>query len=276
MDRYVGHKDAIRLFWWKGEPNFGDALSPLIVGAVSGRAVRHGGAAECDMLALGSLVQVMRKHYTEPAAQRPVIWGAGLLNPVPRDFVANIDIALLRGPISAALLGVQAQAFGDPGLLAPGLLKARPPRHDKIAIIPHHSIADDAALLALVHDNPVLEMIRPEQDPIDVCHRIASSRHVISASLHGLVLADAFSVPSTWLTPGAQSHLKYYDYAASIGRPLTMPVTLGALPDLLTKLPDSDGVPWQDGIDRARLDLIETFPAFLKADTNTARATARA
>ncbi|WP_372574412.1 polysaccharide pyruvyl transferase family protein [Ruegeria jejuensis] len=269
--------ETINLFWWKGEPNFGDALSPLIVGSLTDRRVVHSGAGRCEMLALGSLLQVMQKHYAEPAdGRRPVIWGAGLLRAIPRGFVANVDVALLRGPVSAALLGVRTRRFGDPGLLAHRVVEGPFERQDRVALIPHHSMVGTPAFAHLIKSDPALDVILPEADPLEVCRRIATSAHVISASLHGLILADCFGVASTWLAPGTQSHLKYHDYAASVGRPMTNPTLAEDIPALLRTLRDRDGLSYAEGIERARQDLIETFPAQFRATPNTAGAMARA
>jgi len=118
----------LRLFWWQGVPNFGDAISPLIVAHLARRPVEHAGATQCDVLAIGSLLQVMRRNYREPRADgvRPWIWGAGLLRAVPTDFLDNVQVALLRGPITAAILGIKADGYGDPGLLMPLVLGELP------------------------------------------------------------------------------------------------------------------------------------------------------
>lgn len=262
--------DSIRLYWWKGVPNFGDALSALVVAHVSGRAVRHAGPKNCEMLAIGSLIQVMRRNYGDPApdGRRPVIWGAGLLHPVGSiGFLENVEVALLRGPLSADLLGLRMRAFGDPGLLVGDLLGELPARADRVALVPHHSMLADPALAALLDAEPALELIDVAGDALEVCRRIASCRHVISASLHGLIVADACGVPSTWLMPGGQQHLKYYDYAASVGRPLDMPLTLDEVPAHLRGLKDDDGLAWAEGIARARADLLTAFPAHMRAQT---------
>lgn len=262
--------DPIRLYWWKGVPNFGDALSALVVAHVSGRAVRHAGPKNCEILAIGSLIQVMRRNYGEPApdGRRPVIWGAGLLHPVgSTGFLENVEVALLRGPLSADLLGLRMRAFGDPGLLVGDLLGELPARADRIALVPHHSMLADPALAALLDAEPALELIDVAGDALEVCRRIASCRHVISASLHGLIVADACGVPSTWLMPGGQQHLKYYDYAASVGRPLDLPLTLDEVPAHLRGLKDDDGLAWAEGIARARADLLTAFPAHMRAQT---------
>ena len=263
----------LRLFWWKGVPNFGDALSALIVAHVAGRPVVHAGPVGCDMLGIGSLLQVMRRNYREPRADgvRPWIWGAGLLHAVPLDFLDNVQVALLRGPVTAALLKIKADAFGDPGLLARSVLGDLPQRRDRIGLVVHHSQLDDPALVALISAEPALELIDVRDDALDVCRRIASCAHVIASSLHGLVVADACGVASTWLDPGSQSHLKYHDYAASIGRAMIAPLALDDVPGLLRGLKDDTGLAYGDGIECARQALLETFPADLRAEVETSR-----
>jgi hypothetical protein len=80
-----------------------------------------------------------------------------------------------------------------------------------------------------------------------------------------LVVADACGVASTWLDPGAQSHLKYHDYAASIGRAMIAPLALTDVPAYLRGLKDDTGLAHTDGVENARTALIETFPAALRA-----------
>ena len=99
---------------------------------------------------------------------------------------------------------------------------------------------------------------------------------MISASLHGLIVADACGVPSTWLRPGDQGHLKFYDYAASVGRPTGVPIELDEIPALLRGLKDAGAPGWSEGIDRARSDLLNHFPASLRAMTDTVRTGVRA
>lgn len=272
------HIDPLRLFWWQSVPNFGDALSQLVVEHLSGRRVVHSGPRKCDMLAIGSLIQVMRRNYEKPSedGRVPVIWGAGLLHPCPTDFKANVDLALVRGPVTATLLKLDMTRFGDPGLLVADLLGNLPEQQDRIALVPHHSMADDPTLTDLLAREPALELIDVGADALTVCRKIASCRHVISASLHGLIVADACGLPSTWLWPGEQSHLKYYDYAAAIGRPLISPLRIDEIPALLQGVNDSDSISYGEGIARARQDLIETFPAHLSAVGDTPRAVARA
>ena len=59
-----------RVHWWKAEPNFGDAINPLIVGHVAGRPVEHMGPRRAEMFAIGSMLQVVKRTQKEPTHKR--------------------------------------------------------------------------------------------------------------------------------------------------------------------------------------------------------------
>ncbi len=263
----------LRVFWWKAVANFGDALSADACAHVSGRPVVHASAGSCDLFGAGSILQVARRNLEQAREDgvRPWIWGSGMLRPVPSGFLAHARVALVRGPVTAALLGVEADAFGDPGLLAPDIYGTPETRHDRIGLVVHHAHRDDPELAALVAAEPALERVDVGEDAGAVCRQIAACRHVIASSLHGLIVADAYGVPSTWLDPIDQSRLKYIDYGASVGRYLTAPISLGDVPALLGTLNDAP-LPYADGIARAREALTTRFPAPLRADTHMASA----
>jgi hypothetical protein len=266
MAQSVPISEPLKLYHWPA-PNFGDALSAHVVAHVSGRQVVNVRPPQAELFALGSLMHVISKFWTERArpANPPILWGTGVLNPFwRRDFLDNVRVVLMRGPISAALMKLRFKVFGDPGLLAPEALGPAPDRVDRIAVIPHHNQADDPAIAAMVARDPALHLVDPRADAPSVCSQIAASAHVVSASLHGLIVADAYGVPNTWMDPGKQGFLKYHDYAASIGRHLLAPVEIDAVPAHLRGLRETD-LPYTDGIAACRDALITHFPAELRA-----------
>ncbi len=272
-DAVLSGAPPLRVFWWKGAANFGDALSADVVAHVSGRAVVHAGPGKCDLFAAGSILQVARRNLKQPRKDgvQPWIWGAGLLHPVTAGFLARTRVALLRGPVTAALLGIEAQAYGDPGLLASEVYGGGEARHDRIGVVVHHAHGDDPELADLLAREPALELIDVSAEAGEVCRRIAACRHVIASSLHGLIVADAYGVPSTWLAPRGQSWLKYIDYAASVGRDMAAPIAVPDIPGLLRNLNDAP-LPHARGIARARAALKHSFPAPLRAVPDMASA----
>lgn len=259
--------EPLKLYYWPA-PNFGDALSRDVVAHVSGRDVVQVAPKQAQLFALGSLMHVISKFWTDRSrpANPPVLWGTGVLNPFwRRDFLENVQVTLFRGPISAALMKLKHKQFGDPGLLSPDVF-GPVARTDKVLVIPHHSQADDPEIAAMVASDPALTMIDPRQEAEPVCRAIAGASHVISASLHGLIVADAYGVPNTWMDPGVQGFLKYHDYAASIGRKMLAPVEIAEAP-AAARAAKTHALPYADGIAAAREALLTTFPAQFKATT---------
>lgn len=258
--------EPIRLYYWPS-PNFGDQLSHDVVAHVSGRPVVLKGPRRAQLFAIGSLLQGLCNNYSSvpEGALRPLVWGSGMMRPVMRrEFLDNVDIRLLRGPVSAAIPDLPLKTFGDPGLLAPDAMGPPPDRQDRTVVIPHHAQMKDGRFSAMVARDPALRLVDPRQPPAIVCAAIASAAHVFSASLHGLIVADAFGVANTWIDPGDHAWLKHFDYATSIGRDLQAPVALDEVPRLATRGANGP-LPYAAGIARARAALWESFPAELRA-----------
>jgi hypothetical protein len=253
----------LQLHWWKAEPNFGDAINPLVVSHMAGRVVEHQGPRKADMFAIGSMLQVVKRAHKEPREKGPVVvWGTGLLNPVfGHDFLDNVDLALVRGPVTAALLKRELKRFGDPGLLINEVLPFEGTRTDRIGIVPHYTMLEDEALAAFIASDPAYLLIDPRGDAAKVCLQIASCAHVFASSLHGLIVADAYGVPNCWIAPRGQSWLKYLDYAASVGRsdmaaPMSYADAKGHTPAPIS---------YAAGIAAARAALHDSFPERFKS-----------
>jgi hypothetical protein len=263
--------EPLKLYHWPA-PNFGDQLSRDVVAWVSGRDVVTVRPRQAALFAIGSLMHVLAKFFTDPPrrARKPILWGTGVLNPFfRRDFLANLDIRIMRGPVGAAIARVPMSAFGDPGLFAPDAMGHAPQRADRIVVIPHHSQMDGEAyapFAALVARDPALRLVDPRRSPTEVCAEIASAAHVFSASLHGLVVADAYGVANTWIDLGAQGRMKYHDYAASVGRHMLAPMDIDEVTGAAGQAATGP-LPYSDGIAQARASLLHHFPAELRADT---------
>lgn len=267
MDASDTTPGPITAFWWKAKPNFGDALSQIVTEYAACRPVAHRHAKHCQLFALGSILQVAERNYREAKSTgyKPWIWGSGMMGPVATGFLKHVRVAMVRGPLTASLLGLETELYGDPGLLCADAMPAKGPRTDKTGFLVHHSQLADPRIQAALKQEPSLEYIDVTQDPWTVCERISQCRHVVSASLHGLVVADAYGIPNSWLDPGDHPRLKYYDYAASIGRVMPLPLKLDDLAARVARLPDAP-LAYADGIAAAKQRLLDHFPAELKGD----------
>jgi pyruvyltransferase len=249
--------NTIPMYYWSAERNFGDELSAAMVEWVSGASTRLVDTDYANkLIAVGSIL--------ERARNGDIVWGSGI-HPTQHDRFwqkpirkwyrkaperhTEIDVWAVRGPLSRdALLcrGVPCpERFGDPGILTPLVYsKSRNPNR-KLGLIPHfrdrHALGERDMHIINVHDN-----WRNVVDQIVQCDCIVSS------SLHGIVVAEAYGVPAIWLrTLTGEGFVKYMDYYAGTGR---VPQPVYSLTDALNvKTP---AVP---DLKRSQQELISSF-----------------
>lgn len=263
----MARKPPLRLFWWNKTANFGDGISPVVVAYASGRQVEWAAPEEAEIFAVGSIMRVVARNFKTERGHRPVIWGSGCMKPVGRKFTSHVDFAALRGPRSAEALRVEPQAFGDPGILIRDALGEHVEKSDEVAVVPHHAQRGQSVFVDLLAETPGVRLIDVTEDPLRVVRRIAECRHVISSSLHGLVIADAFGVANTWMDPEgihAEARFKFHDYAAAIGRTLDDPIQATDIPGRLAHLTDETPV-YAPSVEKTASDLKTHFPQALAA-----------
>ena len=102
---------------------------------------------------------------------------------------------------------------GDPAILTPELFPDYKQKNKSGTGLVCHFLSEKSTAA----DVKKIDVLR---SPKDVIPEIAGCERVISSSLHGIILAEAFGVPAIWLAekdlgPG---HTKFYDYYLSTGR----------------------------------------------------------
>ncbi|MBU8539863.1 polysaccharide pyruvyl transferase family protein [Falsiroseomonas tokyonensis] len=233
----------ISIYWWKSPDfvNIGDEINLQVCAYVSGRTVEHAELAECDLLSIGSVVHFPVNLKTFTTRQTPIhVWGSGSLEPKPVPPGTPLVYHALRGPLTRCLTSASNDLpLGDPGLLAPRIWKGASQKAHRWGVIPHHSQRSAAWVKHVLANTPRSVMI-------DVCNPdfaatfklLSSCDFIVSTSLHGLIFADAWGIPSIW-PESAEVHRgkswKYFDYFASVGRSQFRAVTLppsGNLADL--------------------------------------------
>ncbi len=218
--------DRIR-YWTRGEPrvNFGDYLTELFHdGLFPGRTDWIPGQIHL----VGSVISDL---YVEEALaaghKRIVYWGCGLRHPhglLPANR-KRAKFCGVRGLLTRAILDLPRKKtpIGDPGLLLPRFYTPSPASEaaGKALCIRHVGTGmTDAALLKQTGADLVLSpWIEP--DPAS-CHRlidaIAAADFVLTASLHGAVVAHAYGVPFAYLNDRKiDVPFKWADFSSSIG-----------------------------------------------------------
>lgn len=168
-----------------------------------------------------------------------VIAGAGKLHEKTKLEFDKANILALRGPLTAK--GLKGSfVLGDPALLADELVK-REDKEYNLGIIPHWTDTSLEFDTRFAKYNP--KIIRVGHDPLEVIREIGRCKKIVSSSLHGIILADAFNIPRRIeISPRMISHahqegglFKWQDYCSSLGMRLEIGVTQQVSPFIISE-----------------------------------------
>lgn len=210
---------SVTAFWWTGRSNFGDLLTKLLLKRFSGLVVEWAPFDKAQLIGVGSVLDVI------PAQWSGIIAGAGRLFEDSHPDLSCAEIFGLRGPLSAR--GVPGDyVLGDPGLLADELVDL-PIRDVDLGLVPHWSDTELEHRPEFLKYNPLI--IRVSDSPLEVIRSIGRCKKIVSSSLHGVVVADAFGIPRriemTDRFTYEGNDFKFRDYAASVGMKLEIGLT---------------------------------------------------
>ena len=212
----VAGRDPLPTYWFHAQDNLGDLLSPVTLSYVSGLTPalvsRHYAG---KMLAVGSVLQNL-----QPG---DIVWGAGAIRDVPIQPPPGVQFLAVRGPLTRNLIQADVpEVYGDPALLLPLFFRPATRPRCEIGLVPH------AVDRAVMHsDDPnvrVIDVTGPWQETVS---SIASCEIVVSSSLHGIIVAEAYGVPAVWVRAGDRltgGSFKFDDYYLSTGRDRRLPV----------------------------------------------------
>ncbi|MGF1761315.1 polysaccharide pyruvyl transferase family protein [Photobacterium sagamiensis] len=212
--------DSIKLFWWNEKENVGDALNFNIANWLSGDKViewvPHNYKGNF-ITSVGSVAQLANEYTT--------IWGSGLISKDAVPFKKPKHVLAVRGPLTRDRLnslGIDCpRIYGDPALLLPNLITGGTERKKyKLGIIPHF----------VDKENPFFKQDLPDWikvidvETVDVkkfINEILECEKIVSSSLHGIILSDAYNVPSSRISFSSLvtgGDFKFADYSFSVGR----------------------------------------------------------
>ena len=158
--------------------------------------------------------------------EKSIIWGAGVIDPTRPLLHKPQKVLAVRGPLTRKYLLENEvncpSIYGDPALLLPKVYSPKVEKKYKLGIIPHYDDYDNQLLNSLKEDKTIL-FIKMEgyTDWLDIIDQILSCEMVASSSLHGLIVAEAYSVPNLWIEISGQlmgGRFKFQDFFSSIGK----------------------------------------------------------
>lgn len=229
--------------------NFGDNLAPYIVSKILpseylywakpfglkrflGDALRFvayavvGSRKTSDLLSyeLNKKILISVGSIIEEATENTVVWGAGVS--ARNSFISRkADIRAVRGYRTIERmrnLGINADnaSIGDPAILLPDLYNPAVGEKKKLGIIPHNCDFEEinTRLSDLTASGDVVVISLRNNDVESVIRQIVSCDTIVSTSLHGIIVAHAYSIPALWIEncPLIGDGSKFFDYFSSL------------------------------------------------------------
>lgn len=157
-----------------------------------------------------------------------IIWGTGSMYGGTKNIIHPKEVCAVRGPLTRQLLierGISCpEIYGDPALLLPIVYCPPKTKKYRIGLIPHYIDYDLDNVKSFCEKNGNSICLIPMQDYTNwksVVDDICSCDFIISSSLHGMILSDAYNVPNVWIQLSDNitgGYFKFHDYFASVGR----------------------------------------------------------
>ena len=203
----------VNLLYYKrtnGQQNVGDLLSLVIFKYLMRESKTRMWSLRTKRIAVvGSIIQFI--------SAKTTIFGSGFLdmNSVQKfaKKTPQLCIKAVRGPLTAKYLArmgyIVPPVYGDPAILMP-LIYPKKQKGNKIydyIIIPHYS---KLSKYQEKYDNVISTLTDDWRTFIDT---ICAANFIISASLHGIILAETYGIPAILLNDTESMDLfKYKDY----------------------------------------------------------------
>jgi pyruvyltransferase len=217
--------DPILLYYSDFSKNWGDYINPFLVEKITGRkAVSYkriyNPLNKPKLFGVGSILH-------HPGLDNAIVWGSGFIYPPKNLKGTPSKILALRGKGSATILenfGIKHNnIFGDPALLFPTFYQPKRNKRFKIGFIPHYSELEFFCNNSVIQENKDVTIISPmvkNDEVFQIIDQICECEVVVSSSLHGLILTDAYQIPSlrfTFTNKLVGGDFKFNDYYSGVG-----------------------------------------------------------
>lgn len=216
----------IRLHWWKefradGLQNYGDLMSLYLVKKLSKKIVFSTRSKSNKYLK-----KIIKPYYIVigsvigAASENAIIWGSGIIS--KDQIVNNAKFLAVRGPQTRKrLLELNykvPEVYGDPAILLPNFIKDDVVKKYDIGIIPH--FVDYQIVKKAIIEDSSIKVINLLTNSIEkTTKEILECKSIISSSLHGLIVGQAYGIESLWVKFSnnlSGDDIKFFDYYQSM------------------------------------------------------------
>jgi hypothetical protein len=207
--------------------NMGDILNKWLVETIAQDSVVLARPGQDVYMCIGSIAKFAEKGMK--------VWGTGTMR-MSDKLSKDAEWCAVRGPLTRQAViqsgGECPEVYGDPALLMPYLYKPEIEKQHTIGIIPHY--VDYQAVKSVYHGYKVINIL--DANPLAVIDQILKCEKIVSSSLHGLIIAQAYGIPAV-LVDTIDGKLsgdgtKFLDYFYSTGQEPRLPVPMKDIENL--------------------------------------------
>jgi pyruvyltransferase len=166
-------------------------------------------------------------HFTK---RDSIVWGTGCID---KGAIGDTPkkVYAVRGPLTRNELlkrGIECpEIYGDPALLYPMIYNPKIEKKYKWGIIPHYIEFESDKDIDVLKNLEQLgfKIIDISSGEEEFINQVLEVENVISSSLHGLIIADAYGIPNTRVNISNKligGDFKFKDYCMSVGREIDL------------------------------------------------------
>jgi exoV-like protein len=165
-----------------------------------------------------------------------IVWGSGFLSNDDKFKLKEKPkkVLAVRGKLSRQFLleqGVECpEVYGDPALLLPLFYKAHKKKRYKLGVVAHIYDESNPLVQGLKGNNDVIIISLQSYDNwLHVIDKISECELILSSSLHGIIVSDAYGIPNAWVEFSDKvigNGFKFRDYFSSVSKNISEPIRI--------------------------------------------------
>lgn len=237
--------------------NFGDDLNPYLIKKLSGSEVRYIHFASDRINIVKQYLSTLSKNCTNInyhkyflnsffvqkyiiaigsilnwyGSNRCQVWGSGIID--RKSPIKKSSFLAVRGQYTKERLnqlGFNTDVvLGDPALLLPLIYNPKVTKKFELGVIPHYTHYEFIKN-KLSHIDNLLVINLNNSNTEEVIDSFLICKNIISTSLHGLIVANAYQIDALWFelqdNPLTNDNVKFLDYFSSVCIPEYAPFPL--------------------------------------------------
>lgn len=250
INKIIKPPQKVNLYWYKGDnyTNFGDELSPYIISKLFNVKIINSNDYVLnlhDFLSaniyriLNLFIKLTNKIFSKNkeisiyhkktflslgsiigrSNNNTDVWGSGIIK--KNEVIKGGRFHSVRGHKTIERLkelGLKPpKVVGDPALLLPLIYNSKIEKKYKLGIIPHY--VDYDLIKNNINDPSILIVNLRNSNVETVINQILSCENIISSSLHGIIVSQAYKIPALWYKFSdnlAGDDIKFEDYFSSV------------------------------------------------------------